>query len=281
MPTNENSKQLVIAFTSTAGLSNSPLQQIVWSRGTPCAFTEQADFYGTVQPWFHVAEKDKYVDACEKQDGRYQSNSLIDPPPNEFQIQSSSGVWDTIMSLPQEDGAYEEAQPAKSATPYTLQTRATVKFSESCGKSISDAIVAQENLSDSAEIENGWLGLAIFTAFLVAFNLIFNLVYCCKFQKDGCAHDMAPDSLVYTLIRTFGSFLTTAVVSLSTVTNFAQIHAKYTDQETWAEFSDCLDEYTAIPADQVATVQQIYIYSLVALICGLVIVVPHTIFMVS
>jgi len=98
--------------------------------------------------------------------------------------------------------------------------------------------------------------------------------------SDKCVEDFGYDSLIMALIKTLGLFFTSAMVFMVTCSNFTQISAKYHDYEAWFEFSSCLDEYTAIPEDQVDSMQTMHTFSILALILGTIIVIPHTFLMI-
>ena len=84
-PSDENTNQLILAFSRVAGKSNTPLQQLTWNYGQPCAYPDQEVYYnGDSKPWYHIAEKDKYREACTRVDERYSKHSEIKPEPTEF-----------------------------------------------------------------------------------------------------------------------------------------------------------------------------------------------------
>ena len=90
---------------------------------------------------------------------------------------------------------------------------------------------------------------------------------------------MKPHGIILTLVRTFFMFVTSLMILSTVITNFAVVASKYDSQLAWSNFSTCVDDYTAISEDQLASSKTMNSWAIVAVVLGVIIFVIQSFFM--
>lgn len=131
-----------LAITShTNSRSNSPLQSIQLTYGTPCAFTSDASVYSSSdpEPTFYPLELDAKIEDCrdfsehskmtgQAIDTRYMSILTQIRSPTEFEIQKASGVYDQLITMPYYSNYISNPQEAKSNLEYDFLYRPMIFY---------------------------------------------------------------------------------------------------------------------------------------------------------
>ena len=123
---------LYVAFTKTDDVKNSPIQSLGWDWGRPCAHTDQSDDYATTNLTLYVLEQEHDKPVCTAIDFRYEDYSKMEVYPNEYDVQSMSGVFDLLKAMFQYDTYVPDAVAEKKKVSYHFWGRKTLDFVETC-----------------------------------------------------------------------------------------------------------------------------------------------------
>ena len=114
--------------------------------------------------------------------------------PNEYGIQTSSSVYETLSEMPHFFDELPNAVEQKSSLLYDLWGRPTLEYSPNCDKSIKDAIQVLDELDGLFDTESLNMTVWIMCASIAGCGLIYMLINCwCHVNaykgSTGCCAD--------------------------------------------------------------------------------------------
>ena len=167
--------------------------------------------------------------------------------PNEYGIQTSSSVYETLSEMP--DFFYElpDAVEQKSRLFYDLWGRPTLEYSANCDKSIEDAIQVLDELDGLFDTEGLNMTVWILSASFAGCAFIYMLINCwCHVRvykgSTGCCAEKTcyrANMIIYSSLL----FLIAILILVMESINYNNQTGKSNSIISWSEYSSCVDTY--------------------------------------
>ena len=102
---------------------------------------------------------------------------------NEYTIQTKSGVYDTLTSMPYFNRYVPQAKTVKSELYYSMWTRTTLNYTTDCDKSISDAYDVLHDMMDVTDDNKNynravWIAAAALGGAQLIYMIINTILFC-------------------------------------------------------------------------------------------------------
>lgn len=239
------------------------MQRIKLTYGVPCAFTDNKSHpaSGNPEQVFYPLEKYGMEDSCQSfftgpmagtaVDNRYYGLLADIRQPTEYEIQKNSGVFDTLEDMPYFDKYVPDAQNTKESILYSLYGRPVLYFAANCENSIEKAIDLLEEIKEGDYEKYNDMNLVCWICAMCFFGIklifmVFNLLcYANRGCEDRCCGRKCCFHATKVIYASVALLFAISITVLTGIT-FGNNYDKYVNLNSWAGYSECVDDYMKI-----------------------------------